>query len=158
MFCLGTFHGDLHPGNVLLTGDRLCFIDTGYIGKVGTKIRRGLFDFFAALAEWDYTRCAQALGRISERSLTGAEFSPFKDKLLELYSDFQDRSVAEVSLTKKMMQTIKLAVRSGMEFEKGIFTIIRSLMYLDGMVLRCKPEAVLMRDMRRFIHEFDRHL
>jgi ubiquinone biosynthesis protein len=26
MFCVGTFHGDMHPGNVLLTGDKLCFI------------------------------------------------------------------------------------------------------------------------------------
>jgi hypothetical protein len=29
-------------------------------------------------------------------------------------------------------------------------------MYLDGMVLRCKPDAVLLRDMRRFIHEFEK--
>jgi ubiquinone biosynthesis protein len=54
------------------------------------------------------------------------------------------------------MQTIKLGVHSGMTFEKGIFAIIRSLMYLDGMVLRCKPDAVLLRDMRRFISEFEK--
>ena len=24
MFCLGVFHGDLHPGNVILAGDKLC--------------------------------------------------------------------------------------------------------------------------------------
>jgi ubiquinone biosynthesis protein len=26
MFCVGTFHGDIHPGNVLLHGDSICFI------------------------------------------------------------------------------------------------------------------------------------
>ena len=41
MFCVGTFHGDMHPGNVLLTGDKLCFIDTGYIGHVGPKSAAG---------------------------------------------------------------------------------------------------------------------
>jgi phosphomethylpyrimidine synthase len=80
----------------------------------------------------------------------------FTEKGSELYADFKDRTVAEVSLTKKMMQTIKLGVHSGMMFEKGIFAIIRSLMYLDGMVLRCKPDAVLLRDMRRFIGEFEK--
>jgi ubiquinone biosynthesis protein len=154
MFCVGTFHGDLHPGNVLLAGDKLCFIDTGYIGQVGPKIRRGLFEFFAALSEYDYPRCASALNQMSECALTGAAFASFQDKFLELYADFKDRSVAEVSLTRKMMQTIKLGVHSGMAFDKGIFAIIRSLMYLDGMVLRCKPEAVLLRDMRRFLAEF----
>ncbi len=156
MFCAGTFHGDVHPGNVLLTGDKLCFIDTGYIGHVGPKIRRGLFEFFAALSEYDYPACAAALNRMSERELTGAPLDTFRGKFLELYAGFKDRTVAEVSLTRKMMQTIKLGVHSGMTFEKGIFAIIRSLMYLDGMVLRCKPDAVLLRDMRRFIGEFEK--
>jgi ubiquinone biosynthesis protein len=156
MFCVGTFHGDMHPGNVILAGDKLCFIDTGYIGQVGPKIRRGLFEFFAALSEYDYPDCAAALNRMSERGLAGAALDTFQGKFLELYADFKDRSVAEVSLTRKMMQTIKLGVHSGMAFEKGIFAIIRSLMYLDGMVLRCKPDAVLLRDMRRFIGEFEK--
>ncbi len=158
MFCVGTFHGDMHPGNVLLTGEKLCFIDTGYIGHVGPKIRRGLFEFFAALSEYDYPNCATALNRMSERELTGAAFDAFRGRFLELYADFKERTVAEVSLTRKMMQTIKLGVHSGMTFEKGIFAIIRSLMYLDGMVLRCKPDAVLLRDMRRFIGEFEKRL
>jgi len=40
-----------------------------------------------------------------------------------------------------------------MVFERGMFPIIKSLMYLDGMVLSCKPDAVLMKDMRAFIDE-----
>jgi ubiquinone biosynthesis protein len=156
MFCVGTFHGDMHPGNVLLAGEKLCFIDTGYIGQVGPKIRRGLFEFFAALSEYDYPRCAAALNRMSERELAGPAFDTFRGRMLELYAYFTGTTVAQVSLTRKMMQTIKLGVHSGMTFEKGIFAIIRSLMYLDGMVLRCKPDAVLLRDMRRFIGEFEK--
>ena len=156
MFCVGTFHGDLHPGNVLWCDGQLCFVDTGYIGTVGPKIRRGLFDFFASLSEYDYPQCAAALNRMSGNELAGAAFATFQAKLIELYGDFKDATVGQVSLTRKMMQTIKLGVHSGMCFEKGIFAIIRSLMYLDGMVLRCNPDAVLLRDMRRFIAEFQR--
>jgi ubiquinone biosynthesis protein len=158
MFCVGTFHGDMHPGNVLLAGGRLCFIDTGYIGHVGPKIRRGLFDFFAALSEYDYPRCAAALNRMSETEISGKAFDTFKNEFAVLYADFANAPVGKVSLTRKMMQTIKLGVHSGMTFEKGIFAIIRSLMYLDGMVLRCNPEAVLLRDMRRFIAQFEKHM
>ena len=86
----------------------------------------------------------------------GPAFDAFRGRMLELYADFTGTTVAQVSLTRKMMQTIKLGVHSGMTFEKGIFAIIRSLMYLDGMVLRCKPDAVLLRDMRRFIGEFEK--
>ncbi len=53
------------------------------------------------------------------------------------------------------MDTIKLGVHSGMRFEKGMFSIIKSLMYLDGMVLKCRPDAILMEDMRDFIKELE---
>ena len=62
--------------------------------------------------------------------------------------------MSQVSLTKKMMQTIRLGVLSGMSFDEGMFDIIKSLMYLDGMVIRANPDAVLLRDMRRFIDDF----
>jgi hypothetical protein len=34
--------------------------------------------------------------------------------------------------------------------------IVRSLMYLDGMVFRCNPNAVLMENMKSFIDDFER--
>ena len=156
MFCIGTFHGDLHPGNVILADGKICFVDTGYIGHVGDKIRRGLFEFFSALSAFEYPRCAAGLNRMSEVEISGAAYTDFEKKFLELYADFTDTTVAQMSLTKKMMQTIKLGVLCGMRFEKGIFAIIRSLMYMDGMVLRCKPDAVLMRDLRPFIVEAEK--
>ena len=42
--------------------------------------------------------------------------------------------------------------------QKGMFSIIKSLMYLDGMVLRCNPKAVLMKDLRSFIEGFKKIL
>jgi len=39
-----------------------------------------------------------------------------------------------------------------------MFSIIKSLMFLDGMVLRCHPDAVLIEDMRQFVREFKNKL
>lgn len=153
MFCVGTFHGDIHPGNVILSNGKICFVDTGAISRVGDKIRIGLFHFFQALAQWDYGACARCLNSMSEKKLDGKMFQRFREKFIQLYADFTRSTVSQVSLTKKMMDTIKLGVHSGMEFEQGMFGIIKSLMYLDGMVLRCNPHAVLLEDMRRFIEE-----
>jgi ubiquinone biosynthesis protein len=113
-----------------------------------------LFEFFSALSVYDYRKSAAALNRMSAVELAGEDYRAFERRFLRLYDGFAGATVSEVSLTRQMMQTIKLGVRSGMTFEKGIFAIIRSLMYLDGMVLRCRPDAVLLRDMRQFIGEF----
>lgn len=154
MFCVGSFHGDLHPGNVILHGQDFYLVDTGYVATIGPRLRDGLFRFFGSLSYYDYGECAQHLNAMSLRPLEGAALRSFERDFLRLYSDFRDATVSEVSLTTRMMQTIKLGVNSGMAFERSLFAIIRSLMYLDGMVLRCNPNAVLIRDMRPLLDEF----
>lgn len=155
MFIAGKFHGDLHPGNVLYDGKRFYFVDTAFVGEVGLRIRTGLFRFFEALSRYDYPTCAERLNEMAETRIEGEAFERFRQEFIALYADYTDSTVSEVSLTKQMMQTIKLGVNSGMKFEKGIFPIIRSLMYLDGMVLRVNPNAVLVKDMRRFIDLYE---
>jgi ubiquinone biosynthesis protein len=39
-----------------------------------------------------------------------------------------------------------------------MFDIIKSLMYMDGMVLRANPDAILLEDMRSFIQEFRKEI
>jgi ubiquinone biosynthesis protein len=158
MFCKGVFHGDLHPGNIILSDSQLCFIDTGFIAKVGRKMRVGLFNFFEALSSNHYEKCAYALNSMSDVEIKGTKLKEFITSFQYLYRDFTGANVARVSLTQKMMETIKLGIHAGMSFERGIFSVIRSLMYLDGMVLRCNPEAVLLEDMRQYIGEFKAHI
>ena len=154
IFNIGTFHGDIHPGNLMLCGDKIYFIDTGAIGYVSKRLSSGLLNFFDALSVYNYDLCAKRLNEMAEKRISGQNFEKFREKFNILYADFKGKSVKEVSLTKKMMETIKLGVNSGMGFEKGMFSIIKSLMFLDGMVLRCNPDAVLLEDMRQFVNEF----
>lgn len=156
IFGPGIFHGDIHPGNIILKDGKLYFVDTGALSRIGDRIRTGLFRFFEALCEYDFPACARRINEMAERGLDGASYSRFQGKFLELYRDFPETTVAQVSLTKKMMDTIKLAVYCGMVFERGMYPVIKSLMYLDGMVLRCRPEAVLARDMRPALAAFRR--
>jgi ubiquinone biosynthesis protein len=154
MFKAGKFHGDFHPGNIMYDGERFFLVDTAFVGEVGDRIRKGLFFFFEALTRSDYPTCAKFLNEMAETRIEGDAFDAFERAFLDLYRDFKGKTVSEVSLTRQMMLTIKLGVNSGLVFEKGIFAIIRSLMYLDGMVLKCNPDAVLMSDMRKFVDRF----
>ncbi|GIU69634.1 MAG: hypothetical protein KatS3mg002_0870 [Candidatus Woesearchaeota archaeon] len=159
MFCVGTFHGDIHPGNIIISEGKIYFIDTGAIGRVSKRLRKGLFYFFKELSDYNYDKCAYWLNEMASKKISSPEkFNSFKKQFNELYSDFKGKTVSEVSLTRKMMETIKLGVNNGMDFEEGMFSIIKSLMYMDGMVLRCNPDAILLKDMRKFIDEFERFI
>ena len=156
IFKIGIFHGDIHPGNIFYRNDgKIDFVDTGAISSVKDNLRDGLYNFFKALAYYDFKNCAFYLNEMSEVKLQGEKYNVFLKNMLNLYSDFEDATVSQVSLTKRMMETIKMGVLHGMHFEEGMFGIIKSLMYLDGMVLKVNPNAILVKDMRAFIKEFD---
>ena len=72
----------------------------------------------------------------------------------ELYDGFVGTSVSEVSLTEQMMKTVKAAVLAGCAFGEEAFPIIRSLMYMDGMVLKGHPHVDLISSMGPYLDEF----
>ena len=157
LFAEGTFHGDIHPGNIILGDDSyIYFVDNGALSSSKMKMTRGLFNFFTALSKYEYDKTSQHLNNMADVKIEGKQFDDFNKKFLDLYKDFKGKSVSEVSLTKKMMDTIKLGIHSGMEFDQTMFPIIKSLMYMDGMVLRCNPDAVLIEDMKESIENFKR--
>ncbi len=68
----GFFHGDPHPGNILVTADqRICLLDWGLAGQLTTRMRYYLIDLFSACAKRDaemVTRIALRMGRPPERT------------------------------------------------------------------------------------------
>jgi len=158
IFGVGTFHGDIHPGNIILKDNDIYFVDCGALAKVSERLRKGLFHFMKNLSFYRFDQCAKWLHYMSENRLSNAKFEQFRAKFLDLYKDFPGKSVSEISLTKKMMHTIKLGVDHGMAFGEGMFPVIKSLMYLDGMVIRCQPQAVLMEDMQSYVEELEQYV
>ena len=78
----------------------------------------------------------------------------YYQSMFELYDGFVGTSVSEVSLTEQMMKTVKAAVLAGCAFGEEAFPIIRSLMYMDGMVLKGYPHVDLISSMGPYLDEF----
>ena len=73
----------------------------------------------------------------------------------EIYEDFEAKTAGEQSLTKTMMETVKAAVEdAGANFGEEAFPIIRSLMYMDGLVISAHPDVRLVRSMGPYLQEF----
>lgn len=154
LFVRGEFHGDLHPGNVIWHEGQFWFLDNANIEKVPPEFGRGIFRMLVLLGGGDLRRAADELAALSMNPLPAARLAEFHSKFAALYRDFAGKTVSETSLTNQMMETVKMAVHCGITFPRGAFPFIKSLMYLDGMVLRAAPQARLLRDVARFADDF----
>lgn len=154
LFVRGEFHGDLHPGNVIWHEGRFWFLDNANIETVPPRFGRGIFQMMVLLGSGDLPRAADQLAALSLKPLGASRLAGFRSQFTALYQDFAGKTVAETSLTDQMMKTVKMAVHSGVTFPRGAFPMIKSLMYLDGMVLRAAPQAKLLQDVARFADDF----
>jgi ubiquinone biosynthesis protein len=155
MFGIGTFHGDLHPGNAMMAADgSFYFIDTGAICNAPQHVRNALFGFFYFLAKGELRNAFDAMLTMAAVQPTGATLDTYYESMNELYDGFVGTSVSEVSLTEQMMKTVKAAVLAGCAFGEEAFPIIRSLMYMDGMVLKGHPDVDLISSMGPYLDEF----
>ena len=155
MFGIGTFHGDLHPGNAMVDENGLfTFIDTGAISHAPDSVRSALFGFFYYLAKGELDEAFEAMLTMADTPPTGEAKARYMREMHETYAGFVGKSVSEVSLTQQMMKTVRIAVLAGCRFGEEAFPIIRSLMYMDGMVLRGHPDVDLISSMGPYLDEF----
>lgn len=153
LFFRGSFHGDLHPGNLMFRDGRFWWIDNANVEEVSTGFGRGLLEFMVCLGREDYRRAGEAIARLSVVPLPDHDL--FIKRFEGIYADFGGRPIGEQSLTTQMMRTVRMAVESGLEFPAGAFPVIKSLMYLDGIAVQCAPEKTLLDDVARFASELD---
>ncbi len=156
LFGVGTFHGDLHPGNCIIDkNDNFVFIDNGAICHAPEHVNRTLFTFFEHLANKEVDLAAKSLLNITKADTSKINLKKYHSKMEEIYDGFNDKTVTEQSLTKVMMKTVRAAVElAKADFGEEAFPIIRALMYLDGLVIRTHPDAKLIVSMKPYLREF----
>jgi ubiquinone biosynthesis protein len=160
LFGIGTFHGDLHPGNCIIdTEGRFVFIDNAAVCHAPKNVSKSLFVFFDNLSQQKLDEAFIALLEMTDRRPSEKKMKKYMAKMHEIYADFGKKPVGEQSLTKIMMQTVRAAVElAGAEFGEEAFPIIRALMYLDGLVLRTHPDVYLIQSMGPYLEEFRQKL
>jgi ubiquinone biosynthesis protein len=156
LFGVGTFHGDLHPGNCIIDNNgKFVFIDNGAICHAPPNVNLSLFQFFEHLSSNNFQEAFDSLLGLSSTPLDSNDLDKYYRKMNEIYDGFEDQTVGEKSLTRIMMQTVQAAVeKAGADFGEEAFPIIRALMYLDGLVLRTHPDVKLIESMGPYLEEF----
>ena len=160
LFGIGTFHGDLHPGNCIIDNDgKFVFIDNGAICHAPKRVAHALFHFFDHLSRQEMQEAFDALLTMTDLTPNPKKLAKYYTTMEKIYTDFEKKPVGEQSLTTIMMGTVKAAVEhAGATFGEEAFPIIRALMYLDGLVIRTHPDALLIQSMGPFLEEFQTKL
>ena len=137
----GFFHGDPHPGNVLVNLDRgeIIFLDLGMMGQMNDEQRLALFDLIWSLKNGDARGLTQILIRLSTaaRPVDEEALTRDIDRMLQRYVVYAEGapSIAEVA-----PQAFNLLFHYGLSLDRSLAIALKGLMQAEELVRTLAPD------------------
>ncbi len=151
IFDQGFFHGDPHPGNILVQDDgRICFLDFGAMGKLTKEQRMLLAEALVAVVR---RKDDELLRAVLKLSANGDDIKDTKELGRDI-SDFVDTyaylPLNRIKIDEILDDLIKLLTKHGILLPPEISTLVKVLAMLDGTGLALDPEFQVMEEIKPF--------
>lgn len=148
----GFFHADPHPGNIIVSGGKIVYIDLGMMGRVTAYNRRCLSDIIFATGERDSAALKEALLRFAvSKDLKVIDHALFLADVDEIVAQFGSTSLADLDLGSMLFSLIALAHKNRVELPSSVTMMARGLATLEGVLDKFMPQANMIQIIRDHI-------
>jgi ubiquinone biosynthesis protein len=140
----GLFHGDPHPGNILvLPGDRIALLDFGLVGRLSRAQQEALVTFVVAVALRDPDSVARIMNRIGVPDVHTpiAEFREDIHHILERYIGLR---LDEIRTATLLHDLLDLAVRHRIRVPKEYAVLAKAAITIEGIIRRLYPKLDIL--------------
>jgi ubiquinone biosynthesis protein len=135
----GFFHGDPHPGNLLLTPDGdLALLDFGMVGYLSRGDIEALSRLFIAVVQRDAAAALRGLESLGVRYATEVRSDLARD-LREFLNKYSGLSVGEVTLGQALSELIALARRYRLRMPPVFPLLTKALVTAEGLARSIDP-------------------
>jgi ubiquinone biosynthesis protein len=150
IFEFGVFHGDPHPGNILVQPDgTIALIDFGMVGALTKKQKYAFSGIMIGLAQEDYKKLAANIRKLASNSEI-IDMVKFESELQDLVEDFRLRVIKEIELSDFTIRLQRIIYENKLQVPGIIFVIFRALAILEGIGNKLDPNFEMMNHMRPF--------
>jgi ubiquinone biosynthesis protein len=139
IFEFGYFHGDPHPGNVLVSEDgTILLLDFGMVGQLMKKDKYAFAGIFIAMSRHDAREMANQLRKLAvEDNIT--DMRQFVYDLNDLIEDYAYLDVSESSIADVITRLQKIMFDYHITVPGSIFLIFRAFAILEGIGKKLHP-------------------
>lgn len=140
----GLFHGDPHPGNILvLEGNRLALLDYGVVGRLSRAMQETLVMLVLAVALKDSDSVARILYRMGVPDAR-ANLVGFRNDIESLLGQHLPTTLGEVDARSLMRDLLDLAVKYRIRIPKEYALLSRASVSMEGMLRSLYPDLNIL--------------
>ena len=139
IFVDGLFHGDPHPGNILVDADdNIAFIDFGLIGQVPREIQDRMIMLLLALSVRDVDTIARLVIRLGDVEGRVA-IAPLRAAISQLLDRYFGLSIGELSMASILSDLVELSTNFGVRLPKEMAILSKASVSIDGVIRSLHP-------------------
>jgi ubiquinone biosynthesis protein len=144
----GFFHGDPHPGNVLILPDNvICLLDYGMVGRLDDDLQEYLTDILLAIIQRKVDDVVSLLlysGEVTETLNTKA----LKRDLSEFIDDYYEVPLQEIEVGRMLMEFLEIMTTYRIRFQPDLMLLARALVAIEGMGRDLDPRFDMVSHLR----------
>jgi ubiquinone biosynthesis protein len=139
LFDDGLFHGDPHPGNILvLPGERIGILDFGLVGRLSRIQQEALVTLILAVALRDPAAVARLLNKLGTPD-SRVPFSEFSGDIAGILDRYLGLKLGEIRTSSLLRDLLDLAVRHRIQVPKEYAVLAKASMTIEGIIRRLYP-------------------
>ncbi|WP_314026213.1 AarF/UbiB family protein [Olsenella uli] len=147
----GLFHADPHPGNLVVRGGKIVYLDLGIMGRLSAHDRSALSDMVFAVAEKDAARLKDGLLRFSVGDVADVDHPQLLADLDSIIDEFGTAGLADLDIGAFVNALVSMARKNGIELPGTVMMLGRALVTLEGVVDGLLPGTSIVEIISRHV-------
>jgi ubiquinone biosynthesis protein len=140
----GLFHGDPHPGNILvLPGNRIALVDFGLVGRLTRVQQEALVTLIVAVSLQDPDSVARILNRIGTPE-THTPITEFREDIRSILNRYLGLKLDEIRSATLLRDLLDLAVRHRIRIPKEYAVLAKASITVEGIIRRLYPKLDIL--------------
>jgi ubiquinone biosynthesis protein len=140
LFADGLFHGDPHPGNVMvLEGNRIGLLDFGLVGRMSRQMQETIVLLVLAISLRDPDTVARLLYKVGVPDQR-INLQHFRHQIHDLLDRYMGLKLSEVDSGALMTELVDLAMKYKIKIPKEYAVLSKAAATTEGLVRQLDPE------------------
>ena len=150
----GYFHGDPHPGNIILSNKKIVFIDFGIMGELTEAVKKDLIKMMRAIVFEDIDQLMNLLLQMAITKEKVDRFA-FSEDLDDFYQSYVSKSFGQIDLSTFFSDVLHVTRKYKMVMPNDFILLAKSLTILEGVVTELHPDINILEIASDYIKASD---